>query len=425
MQRNHLILAFSLLLFCACGPEPAPPEVPATPAAAPSPKPGPKPEPTAAPSPKPEPAPLVAPVLPKIEDTARSDAPAELKAAAELLGQKQWQKAKDELAAKMKEIDRRGALDVRAQAHAMMGQAQAMLGDVKEADREYRKVLPLWDKPREAAKKLMALEKKDEAAGKRRVAYVVDATGEALFYLAEKSRARAEEKPFPDYAGAGEPNDLDHHVSKKVRGWLDVRLGAVRKAQEEYARIEALKPEPPPKWSIVAASRRGAMHAVIVHAFRTTPLPAEWKDKQDASPYKAPEAPVGPVLTWEQVRTRYRAALRAAMEPLVPVAVEAYTACQQLSAKHGRVEPFSKSCDDWLKGNAAASAAAEAAQEVPPPVPAKAPEPKPAPAKDKPSEKAPEPKPAPAKDKPSEKAPEPKPAPAKEKTPPAKEPEDI
>lgn len=346
VMRLLSMSALMLLLACASAPPPAAPAPapppPAKPASAP-PAPPPKPEPPAPKSQK--------PTVPDFEVLVRSGMPAAFAEVEKNFKEKYFEQALQALETQ-KTASKRGQLahDHKMLMYAAIGFASAMQNSALEAKGAYRRVLPMWANWRKESKAIMALEK-DAAAGQKRVDNAVDAVGEALFFLAEEQRAKADEIAMPAYDGDSDPKNVNKHLSGKVKQWNNRRVQKVKKAATEYERVLKLEPKPPPRLVAAAASRIGAMHALMLEELRTITAPSDWK-KEGKSEY-VDRAKGKEPLDWAVVHADFEKLLAERVDPVKQAATDAYRACVQASAQHGvsKDDVFLKSCKDWLDAN--------------------------------------------------------------------------
>ncbi|MBI5531308.1 MAG: tetratricopeptide repeat protein [Deltaproteobacteria bacterium] len=273
--------------------------------------------------------------------------------AAHYVEQKSWQQARDRLTAAMRMIDTNATYDVRVQAHAMLGRVYVQLKSTSNAEGEYRKARELWNDQAAVAKFL-----KDAADDPRKVGKTLTAVGEAWFFFAEQQRIRTVEPlRFPVYADTGyagsskpfeqmdsqefaadkakrdaESAKVMKHITSKVKPWVESKSKAIEAAEAEYKKILELKPIPPPRWVIAAASRVGTMWGGFVADFRRAPIP-KWMEKD-------PEA-----------RGAYTGGLDQVSEPIKLRAKSAFQACLERSVQHQYFDEYSRACEEWLARN--------------------------------------------------------------------------
>ena len=198
--------------------------------------------------------------------------------------------ARRRLQAAMGDIDRSATLDVQIQAHALLGRVLWKTGGETGARAEYARVRSLYKDPAAVAAKLGALGG-DEGQGARRLAKVLTAVGEAIFFSATEKQKVADALAFPEYRGSGRREDVEAHIKTKVLAWMEKKRPAIEEAEREYRKVVELQPAPPPRWVIASGERVGHMWGRFVAEFRAAPVPKEWR-QSGKSPYGD--------LTWEE-----------------------------------------------------------------------------------------------------------------------------
>ena len=250
--------------------------------------------------------------------------------AAHYAEKKDWKGAQKRLGAAMRQIDAKAKLDVRVQAHALLGRAYDRTNN-RNAAREYGKVVALWKNPKSA---VAAIEEGpgDSASKQRRLGRALESVGEALFYFAEQKKKKVDAVAFPAYKGPGSKQAVLDHINKKVKGWIGKKRPLIDDATKEYKKIVDLQPVPPPRWVIAAGSRVGEMWGTFVKEFRAAPIPDYMKKDYE-------------------LRTVYYGALDDASEPQKRQARSAYEVCLGYSVKYQYWDQFSRSCEEWLAEN--------------------------------------------------------------------------
>ena len=251
-----------------------------------------------------------------------------------------WTKVVQKLRDQMSTIDSQAAPDVKIRAHALLAKAYATLNKTTDAGREYGKVLKAYSKPEEVNAEIKA-----EAGGDRRLAQALRAVGEAIFFEAEKVRAKADKIEFPVYkrkptklkgfaAQAEDMKLVSEHVQTKVADWMVKKQAAISEASEAYVKIIALRPDAPPEWAIAAGERVGGMWAQFVTEFRAAPYPSLW-DKPD----------------FAEVKEKYFFELDRASEPMKLLGRAAFVTCLNRSVDYQYFDDNSRTCEVWLAKN--------------------------------------------------------------------------
>lgn len=247
--------------------------------------------------------------------------------AAHYADQGKWDDVRKSLIGSMGLIDRGASLDVRLQAHALLGRAYVNMKTRPSADSEYRKVVGLWADP---AKSVKAIE--DNGGGPRELGRALEAVGEALFHFAEQKREKVDALKFPKYNGQKDKEGISKHIATKVKDWYTKKKDLIAEVSLEYKKVVDLQPAPPPRWVIAAGSRVGEMWGTFVAEFRSVPIPKEWEKDYE-------------------IRTAYYASLDEASEPFKVQAKGAYGICLDYSVKYQYFDSFSRACEEWLAKN--------------------------------------------------------------------------
>jgi len=248
-----------------------------------------------------------------------------------------WREAKKRLARDMKQIDRNAALDVRIQAHALLGRALAKLDGASRAGGEYDVVRSLWRDPAAAVHKIQAQTNDDD----RRLGKALTALGEARSFFAEEKRRAADAVHLPAYTGPGRREDIAEYAAQKLAPAMMARQKAIEDAEKAYVEVLDIQPLPPPRWVVRAAARVARMRSLFAAEIRALPAPKAWK-RQGASPWGA---------RWEDVRARWTETLDAAAEPERARAKAAHRRCVDLSVRFQYSDALARSCATWLERN--------------------------------------------------------------------------
>jgi hypothetical protein len=339
MSFKPLLLVSSIAL-AACAAGPAPIEAKSVEVNTP--------DKAAAPAVKPEPAkpaePLSkAPDVVPFEEMGRIDPGPELADVSKAFAEKLYFDGQDKLAEHAKKA-RAGGSDYQLQVLAMSAYAHAMMGEGDLALRGYRKVLSRWQHPKSLARKLRRAHPED---GDARVERAMDAFGEALFFMAERKRAKLADVAFP-YNDVGDaPNEVKRFVTRDVARWLRQRAMRTRAAVSAYQRIDKIQPETPFRWVAASHARQGAMYAQTLQQLRDFAVPASWEEDGDSAHAGADGKP----LSWTQIRSDHEARMAKLMDPLHEQAKASFQACVDVGAKAKLNDAVVMSCKRWLKAN--------------------------------------------------------------------------
>ena len=243
---------------------------------------------------------------------------------------KDWENVRKRLGATMRQIDAKASLDVRVQAHTLLGRAYANMNS-RQAGTQYGKVVALWKNPSAAVAEINKGEG-DAGAKQRRVGRALEAVGEAIFYFAEQKKKKVDAVRFPAYKGVGTKEKVLKHIQTKVKDWIGKKRPLIGDASKEYKKIVDLQPVPPPRWVIAAGSRVGEMWGTFVDEFRAAPIPDSIKKDYE-------------------LRTAYYGALDDASEPQKQQAKSAFQICLGYSVKYQYWDQYSRACEEWLAKN--------------------------------------------------------------------------
>ncbi len=239
----------------------------------------------------------------------------------------EWGNVIKRLGGAMRQIDSKATLDVRLQAHTLMG--RAMSNENRNASAEYAKVTKLWSDPSKAVKEI---ESTGEGDPQRRLGRSLEAVGEAVFYFAEQKKKKVDAVKFPAYKGPGTKDAVLKHIQGKVKDWIGKKRPLIEDATKEYKKIVDLQPTPPPRWVIAAGSQVGNMWGGFVDEFRAAPIPDSIKKDYE-------------------LRTAYYGALDDASEPQKKTARGAFETCLGYSVKYQYFDDFTRACEVWLAKN--------------------------------------------------------------------------
>jgi hypothetical protein len=166
------------------------------------------------------------------------------------------------------------------------------------------------------------------------------AVAEALFFMADQKRDGVDRVRMPTHSGETSEEEIERFVVDRVSPWIDGKQTLILEAEEAYAKIAALEPQPPPRWVARAAARIGHLRGKFAAELRAAPIPAAWQKKG--------RVPGQADLTWEQVRATYFRAIDRRSAPLVDRARMAYESCESLAAKLAYDDEYTRTCTAWL-----------------------------------------------------------------------------
>ena len=240
----------------------------------------------------------------------------------------EWDEARKALLGQsMALIDKGASLDVRMQAHALLGRAYDNMKTDRSARAEYSKVVSLWKDPKAAEAAIRA-----SGGGDRQLGRALEAVGEALFYEAEQAKKKVDAYKFPEYKGKKDKDGISKHIGTKVKDWYTKKKVMITEAAEEYKKVLDLQPVPPPRWVIASGSQVGAMWGKFVTDFRSAPIPKEWEKDYE-------------------IRVAYYGALDDASAPFKEQAKGAFVLCMAYTAQYQYFDQYSRTCEEWLAEN--------------------------------------------------------------------------
>jgi hypothetical protein len=257
--------------------------------------------------------------------------------AAHAVEEENWSGARDLLSGWGKAFDGRAPLDLRLQAHALLGRALVKLNDDKKAEPEYALVRDLW---RDQAAGVKAIQ--DAGSDDRQLAKALTAVGEARFFFAERARREVEKIRFPEFKGKADRATIAEWTRTKVAAWSKNKQAAIQAAEKGYLAVLEIQPMAPPRWVIASASRAGQMWGKFTAEFRAAPIPREWKGRGTLP---------GTTLTAPEVRALYYQALDEGAQPMKAQAKAAFKTCVDYSVKYQYADEFSRQCHEWLNKN--------------------------------------------------------------------------
>jgi len=242
---------------------------------------------------------------------------------------KDWEAVVKRLGGGMSIIDKQATLDVRVQAHTLLGRAYLNTKRGASAATEYGKVAATWKDPDKAVNEIKSIKDESDDAKTRRLGRALEAVGEALFYFAEDKKSKVDAVKFPEYKGKNDKESVLKHINVKVKEWIGKKRPLIETASAEYKKIVDLQPVPPPRWVIAAGSQVGSMWGQFVKEFRAAPIPDFMKKDYE-------------------LRTAYYGALDDASEPQKQTAKGAFETCLGYSVKYQYFDDYSRKCEVWL-----------------------------------------------------------------------------
>jgi len=270
-------------------------------------------------------------------DIAESPGAPEVEPGAALVRKEQWVAAKVRLSSLFPVFDTSGPVDAVLAGHVLYGRSCAMSNDAPCAEREHRKAIAIWEAPGTAA--ALAAQGGDKAEGRERLARALSAVGEALYYIAEKQRNELNRVRMPAYKGPSTREDVTRFIQTDVADWVKKKTALVEETEKAYAKIFDLKPAPPPRWAVAAASHSAFSWGKFMAEFRATPIPPAWTRQGTIA---------GSRLSIEELRHFYYESLDRAAEPLKARARGVYEKCRATADRTQHHDENARSCVVWL-----------------------------------------------------------------------------
>jgi hypothetical protein len=246
-------------------------------------------------------------------------------------------RARDLLVGWAKAFDGRAPLDLRLQAHVLLGRAWVKLNDARKAEPEYALVRDAWRDQAAGVKAIQA-----DGGDDRRLARALTAVGEARFFFAEQARRDVEKIRFPEFKGKADKAAITEWNRTKMADYAKKKRAAIEAVEKAYLEVLQIQPVPPPRWVIASASRAGQLWGTFTAEFRAAPIPKEWKGN-GAIP--------GTTLTAPEVRALYYHAIDEGSAPMKAQAKAAFKTCVDYSVKYQYADEYSRQCHQWLIKN--------------------------------------------------------------------------
>ena len=163
------------------------------------------------------------------------------------------------------------------QANVLLGRANLAM-EADGSTRYFADAVSAWRNTPEAINRM-------EASDQQKIGYLkegLDATAEALFYLAEVKYAEFRAIPFPRYRGSAALSRVTRWVETDFTPWITQKLAAAQAAEAEYNKTAELQVQVTAEvtyqnapWQIAAASRIGQMYISIIDQTMDAPVPEE------------------------------------------------------------------------------------------------------------------------------------------------------
>ena len=218
-------------------------------------------------------------------------------------------------------------------AHVAIGNAYLKEEKADDAKASFEAAVRIWNGG--AAQQIARMEV-PQSEQIRMLREAIDATSEALFYLAESKFRAFEAIRFPRYSGGRSMQRIQQWSTTEFRRWVEQKIAALRAAEADYAKIAqvrvpldngvVLQSAP---WQVAGASRIGVMYREFVDSFREAPVPEEIEN--DYELYNV-----------------YAGALDEQSEPLLRQATEAFLFCLRTATNVRWFNEYSRQCEAEL-----------------------------------------------------------------------------
>ncbi len=219
-------------------------------------------------------------------------------------------------------------LHTRVGAHALRGRAFARMKRDVQARREYDAARTLWKDPKKATEQLFG-EAANADNAKRRMQRALDAVGEAVFYFADRERAKLRVLTLPSYRGPADAEKLSRFIEERWAVWAKARKRRIEAATGEYLLIVGLEPVAPPRWVVRAAASTGEMWAGLLASLEATPTPKS-------------------IQSHPELVELFRSRVSEVVEMDARYAVTAYETCLEYSVAFTAPLGPGEDCRDWL-----------------------------------------------------------------------------
>ncbi len=235
-------------------------------------------------------------------------------------------------------IETHGQLEVVFGSRAQWARVKLALNKAAEAELLYARLVNDWQNPQAQLRKLRAAGA-SPAVFARRLGRVLIAVAEAQHFFAEQKRAALAKNKLLPYKGPGNIKAFRKYLTTTLAPWQSAQLKALRVAQAEYAKIMALRPQPPPKAVVLAAAAVADMWASYAATVRAA---------AGTMPAAAPAS--SRVARQKQYAKRLELLESASGQPTL-LAKQANIRCLAYSARYQAVVGAAARCEAWLSAN--------------------------------------------------------------------------
>ena len=224
------------------------------------------------------------------------------------------------------------SLDLRAQAYALLGRAQARSNppNAGVSRAAYDVVRGLRTDSDFVDRTLGASWPNEDLTQKKaRSTQFFAAIAEAQFAAADEMRvATVDAIPLPTHHGASSKEEFFRFVNTKVKAWQTAKAAAIKLAELEYHKTSGTTPSP--RWAVASAARVAQMWAAFYMDYRNLIVPKDWNlDPEALGAYRS-------------------AVLDLGSEVRLSRAKPAMQRCVLLSQQLHHRDEVSEGCQAWL-----------------------------------------------------------------------------
>lgn len=182
------------------------------------------------------------------------------------------------------------SLDLRAQAYALLGRAQARSNppNAGASRAAYDVVRGLRTDSDFVDRTLRASWPNEDLAQQRgRATRFFAAIAEAQFAAADEMRvATVDAIPLPTHHGPSSKEEFFRFVNTKVKTWQTAKAEAIKLAELAYDKTSG--PAPSPRWAVASAARVAQMWAAFYMDYRNLIVPKDWNlDPEELGAYRS------------------------------------------------------------------------------------------------------------------------------------------
>ncbi len=232
-------------------------------------------------------------------------------------------------------IETHGQLNVVFGARAFWGRAKVELNQVAEAKLLFGRLRNDWQNPAAQVRKLRGADAAP-AVFARRLGRALIAVAHAHHFFAEQKRAALAKNKLLAYKGPANITAFTKYLRNTLAPWQLAQLTALKAAEAEYAKIPALRPQPPPKAVVLAAAAVADMWAAHVATMRAA---------------AGPEPAAAPAKTRAARRQQYAQRLsqiETLNRPAMIQAKQAHKLCLGYAARLQANAAGARRCEAWL-----------------------------------------------------------------------------